>query len=174
MYQLVNDLGVYELERPVAAVDHRNLDAEGRKHRCVFDADDSSADDGQCARNSLESADVVARDDRFAVRLDVRGRHGARSTRDEDVGGGDLAPALGAGDPYPVRVDERRLAAHHVDSIARQLVGDDPPLTRYDFIYARKQLRYGRPLHGPRADSIGTRGSGGEVQDGLAKGLARD
>ncbi len=73
-----------------------------------------------------------------------------------------------------MRVDERRLAAHHVDSIARQLVGDDRPLTRYDFIYARKQLRYGRPLHGPRAAAIGTRRGGGEVQHCLAKGLARD
>ena len=29
MYQLVHDLGVHELERPVAPIDHRDLDAEG-------------------------------------------------------------------------------------------------------------------------------------------------
>jgi hypothetical protein len=45
MYELVHDLGVHELERPVAAVDHRDLDAERREHRCVLDADNAGPDD---------------------------------------------------------------------------------------------------------------------------------
>ena len=72
-----------------------------------------------------------------------------------------------------MRVDKRRPAAYHVHTIARQLVGDDCPLTRYDFVYAGEQLRRRRPSHGNGAAAIRA-GSGGEVQDRLAKGLAGD
>ena len=45
--QLVDDLGVDELERPVALVDDRDFHAERREHRRVLDADHAGADDGE-------------------------------------------------------------------------------------------------------------------------------
>ena len=51
--QLVDDLGVDELERSVALVDDRHLDAERREHRRVFDADDAGADHGERSREAL-------------------------------------------------------------------------------------------------------------------------
>ena len=74
--QLVDDLGVDELERPVAPVDDRDLDAERGEHRRVLDADHAGADDGERARKPLEAADLVARDDR--TRRPTRRRAAAR------------------------------------------------------------------------------------------------
>src|SRR6185436_776669 len=118
MDQLVDDLGVDELEGPVAAVDHRHLHAKRGEHRCVFDADHSCANDHQCARQSFETADVVAGDNCLAVRLEVGGRYRARPTGNEDIGGGNVAPGPAIGDAYAVRVDESGLAAHHIDAVA--------------------------------------------------------
>src|SRR5438477_235831 len=77
-----------------------------------------SPPNGKTQRKSLNSADVITVDDRLAIRLDVRRRHRTRSTGDEEVGGGDFAPASGAGDAHPVRVDERCVAAQHFHSVA--------------------------------------------------------
>jgi hypothetical protein len=72
-----------------------------------------------------------------------------------------------------VRVDERRFAAHHVHSIARELVGDDRSLTLDDFVHAREQLGRSGSLQRPSCAAVWPYRRG-EVHDGLAKSLARD
>ena len=73
-----------------------------------------------------------------------------------------------------MRIDERRVAAHYLHAVARELVGDDRPLARYDQVYASEKLRRGRPLRCARRVAVRTCRGGGEVQDCLAKGLAGD
>ena len=53
--QLVDDLVVEELERPLAPLDERDPHAERGEHRGVLDADDAGADDGHRARQLLRA-----------------------------------------------------------------------------------------------------------------------
>ena len=171
MNELVHDLGVHELERPVALVHHRHLDAERGEHRRVLDADHARADDRQRSRQPGQTADVVARDHGVAERAHgVRG-HGARAARDQHVRRGDFAPALATGDAQAMRIDERRLAAQDVHAVARKLIDDHRPFARDDFVHAREKLNDGGPLRGLRAAAIGPLRAD-EAEDGLAKGLA--
>ena len=143
MDQLVDDLGVDELERTVAPVDHRDLDAERGEHRCVLDADHPCADHGEGAGKPAQGADFVTRDHALAIRLNALRRHGLRTGGDENVGSRDLAPGLSvrARNAQSMRIGERRIAAQDVDAVARQLIRDDRSLARDHLVDARQQLR---------------------------------
>ena len=58
--QLVDDLAIEELERPLAALDQRHLNADGGEHRRVLDADHAGADHGQVRGSFLRFDELVA------------------------------------------------------------------------------------------------------------------
>ena len=175
--QLVDDLGVDELERPIAAIDDRDLDAERREHRRVLDADDAGADDREGAGKPLHASDVVARDDRLTVGRDSGRRHRRGSGRDEDRSRTrSRATRRRRRDANAMRIDERRFAAKDVDAVARELIRDDRRFARPNLVDARQQFgRRRSPLRRVRRGcGAGGRARRGEPHDRFAKRLARN
>ena len=175
--QLVDDLAVEELERPLAPLDQRHGDAERGEHRRVLDADHAGADHGERARQLLQPHDVVGVEDDLAVGLDAgRGRR-VRADRDHDVRRGDLrASPPRSGSTSGVGIDERRLAAQHVDVVAAELVLDDLDLAGDHACRRRRRAaaQVGRASSARPRQPVALAGEARERDDGLAQRLARD
>ena len=175
--QLVDDLAVEELERPLAPLDDGDLDAERGEDRRVLDADHAGADDGQRPRQARQSHDVVGRED--APRRPRRRPEPARASvpdGDHDVGGRDLR-ACPCSDAIASVCGSTNAAspAITVTSLRRSCVLDHLDLAADHAVDAREQLRARRPPVEPRPrQAIALARDARVHDDGLAQGLARD
>ena len=173
--ELLDNLAVQELERPLPLLDERDGNAQRREHRGVLDSDNTAAHYGHGPGNLLEVDHVVARDDDLAVGGDAgRGRR-LRPHGDHDVLGRDSPPAVALAHLKGVRVGERGLPPDDRHVVAAQLGFDDVLLAGEDLADLGEEL-YGRrtSVGLRRARSVGPRREAVEEQNRLAKGLARN
>ena len=106
VHQLVDDLAIEELERPLAALDQGHLHADRGEHRRVLDADHTGAHHRQRSRQLLEGHELIRVQHDLAVRLDTRRRRRSRTDRDDHVPRRDPAHAAVAADRQSVRIDK--------------------------------------------------------------------
>ena len=144
VHELVDDLTVEELERPVTLVHQDDGRAERGQHRRVLHADDAAAHHGDGTRKAREARDVITRRNYLAVHRHSgwRGRPGAHG--DEDVGGGDRALAALTGQGQGVRVGEHRVTTEHAHAVALQLVAEDLGLPGHHAVDPVDELGGGR------------------------------
>ena len=175
VHELVDDLAVEELERPIAALDQGHLHPDGREHRRVLDADDAGADHGQGPGQGFQAHDLIRVEHDLAVRLHAGCRRRARADRDDDVARPHPGRAGLGADGQRVRIEKGRLALDERDVVATQLLLDHLDLAAHDRLDAREELLGGRPTRRPRPGQPVTAGAAAGVrEDRFADRLARD
>ena len=173
--QLVDDLAVEELERPLPPLDERDGHAERREDRGVLDADHTGAHHRERAGEMLQVHDVVGGQEHLAVGGDAGQGRGLGADGDHDVGGGDVTELMLAADDQPVRIGEGRLPVQHRDVIPTELALDHLDLARDDAVEAGEEVRAGRPpLEARPRQAVAPSGDARVGDDRLAERLARD
>src|SRR5215468_3476778 len=130
--ELLDNLAVQELERPLPLLDERDGNAQRREHRGVLDSDNTAAHYGHGPGNLLEVDHVVARDDDLAVGGDAGWGRRLRPHGNHDVLGRDSPPTVALAHLQGVRVGERGLPPDDRHVIAAQLSLDDVLFARED------------------------------------------
>ncbi len=83
--QAFHNFAIHEIQQYGALVEQRNLDAQGREHGCVFEADDAGTHDNQVPRDFFQTVHLIGVEDAVAIHRDIGAVRGSRSAGNQDM-----------------------------------------------------------------------------------------
>ena len=121
MNEFVNDFGIQEFQRPPACIHQRHVDAEGSKHRGIFETDHPCAHDDHGSRKAFQTHHFITGDNLRILAFHPKRRSGNGAHGNQDMFRLNPLQGFVSDDLDRLGVNEGRFAPNHHDVVALQL-----------------------------------------------------